>query len=153
MKMWPKEDLLYISPMTSLGIFVLVYTTLLPPLLYVRSSARITLKRSHKVSSWTLFFFFFFLGKRQFRCLTLLEMNLYVDRVWYNRGNLIKATQPCPLCLHIAQENHLYTVKEIKVFRLYSEIHFYLFSDLPKLSMKVSMIADYNRLVWQNCVV
>lgn len=64
---------------------------------------------------------------------------------------LIKATQPCSPCLHILQENHLYRAKETKVFKLYSEIYFYLFSDLQKLSTKVRMIA--NRLVWQNCVV
>lgn len=56
LKMSPKEDLLYITPTISLDNFVFVYTTLLPPLWYVRSSAGITLKRSHKVFSRTFFF-------------------------------------------------------------------------------------------------
>lgn len=57
---------------------------------------------------------------------------------------LIKATQPRPHCLPIAEGNHLYRVKEMKVSD-YTEIHFYLFSELQKLSMKMPTTADYNR--------
>lgn len=123
--MWPKEDLLYINPMTSLSIFVFIYTTLLPPLWYVRSSAKITLKGSHKVFSCT-----FFLVRDTSVAWHSCRWICTYKGPGTTEAILIKATQLCPPCLHIAQENHLYRVKETKVFRLYSEIYFYLFSDL-----------------------